>query len=330
MIKKIAVILLLVNMTSSFAQLSNDINEIDLQDSDLTVMLDNQIRSLCHQVATLQQGAGIDSPDEHLKTLLDQKVTEFDYEIVLKGLHACLSNAWEPQSEKDRALLASLEKSYNELCQEYDQLKKQLSTRRIKCKCFTKVTTRELVACNALIKNNFTTNNLFVGGCLRVNGFGADQAVITDSNGCLTSIDQIPNRLLAPNSVTGGPGGIIANNTITPSNLAFNTVQTSAAEPNPLRIVRGSVTGATGAIVSGAGFTATRTGTGTYLIQFLTPYTNATSYMILAQPTTGYGNLGSQLFINISSQAANQFNLETFDNAGAAADEDFVFFVIGA
>lgn len=330
MIKKIAVILLLANVTSSFTQLLDDLHDINFQDSDLTVMLDNQVRSLCRYIKDLQKLAGVDCSDEYLDAFLNQQATEFEYEIVLRGLHCCLNTSWKPQTEQEQMLYDSLTITYNELCEEYNQLTKQLATRRIKCKCFTKVSTRELVACNAKVHNNLTTNNLFVGNCLQVSGFGANQAVITDSNGCLSSVVQITNALLAPNSVTGGPSGTIANNTITPNNLAFNTVQTPSAEPNPLRIVRGSVNGTTGAIVSGAGFVPTRTGTGTYTIQFSTPYTNATSYIVLSEPINGYGNLGSQVFISISGQAANMFNLSTFDNAGAASDQDFVFFVIGA
>jgi hypothetical protein len=330
MIKKIVVMILLVTMNSSFAQRLDDLNDINFQDSDLTVMLDDQVISLCYHIRDLQKRAGIDCSDECLDALLDQQTTEIEYETVLQGLDCCLNTSWKPQTEEECALRDSLEQMYHELHEEYNQLAKQLATRRIKCKRYTKVTTRELSACNANIHNNFTSNNVFVGNCLKVNGFGPNQAIITDNNGCLTAIDQLSNTLLAPNSVTGGPGGTIANNTITPSNLTFNTIQTPAAEPNPLRLVRGSVNGTTGAIISGAGFVPTRTGAGTYTIQFLTPYTNATSYIVLSEPTNGYGNLGSQVFISISGQAANLFNISTFNNLGAASDQDFVFFTLGA
>lgn len=335
MIKKIGAILLLVTMNSSFAQQVDDLQEINFTESDLTVMLDNQVRSLCHHVKDLQKHAGVDSSDEYLDAFLDQQATEIEYETVLRGLHCCLNTSWTPQTEEEQNMHDSLEQVYDELCEEYNQLTKQLTTRRIKCKCFTKVTTRELVACNANIHNNLTANNLSVSNCLQVSGLNG--FVQATNGGCLfaapialSNLPTITNAQLAASSVTGGPGGTIANNTITPSNLAFNTVQTAAGEPNPLRMVRGSVNGTTGAIISGAGFTVTRTGTGAYLIQFLTPYTNATSYIILPEPSSGYGNIGSQVFISISGQAANQFNLNTFNNAGAAADEDFVFFVIGA
>lgn len=328
MIKKIAVTLLLINMTSSFTQQIDDLHEISFDESDLTVMLDDQIRLLCHHVKNLQQQAGIDYSDEYLDALLNQETVEIEYETVLRGLHCCLHAPWNPQTQEECILQASLEQSYNELREEYNQLTKQLATRRIKCKYFTKVTTRELVACNANVHNNLTSNNLFVKNCLQVNGL--DGIIMSENGGCLTSIAQITNSFLAPNSVTGGSGGTIANNTITPSNLAFNTVQTPSAESNPLRLVRGSVNGATGAIVSGAGFVPTRTGTGAYTIQFVVPYTSATSYQIFPEPQNGYGNIGSQVFISISGQAANMFNLSTFDNAGAASDQDFSFFVIGA
>lgn len=329
MIKKIVVMLLVLSI-SSFTLPVDDLHEISFDDPELTVMLDNQVRSLCYDISNLQKHAGINCSDEHLRALLDQQTIEFDYETVLRGLHCCLNTPWEPQTEDEAALLASLERAYNELFEEYNQLVKQLATRRLRCKCFTKVSTRELAACNATVKNSLTTNNLVVSSCLRVSGLDTNGIVVTDGTGCFSSTTQLTNAFLAPNSVTGGPGGTIVNNTITPSNLAFNTFQAAAAEHNPLTIIRGSVTGATGAIVSGEGFTVTRNGTGSYTIQFLIPYVNATAYQIFVQPTTGYGNLVSQIFINLSNQLANSFNVSTFNNAGAATDENFIFFTVGS
>ncbi len=330
MIKKLISGLYLLSMIIH-AQAVQPLNEITVHEPAFTVMLDRQIQCLCHYVVDLWQQAGYECPDENLQMLLDPNTQELDYETVLRALHQCSHSEWEPHSAQEKELVEVIEQIYKELSEEYDQLVKQLATRRIKCKCYSKVTTRELVACNACFERVVVKNKLIVdnlngvvqadGGCLTaglVNGNDIEDNAITNSK---LADNSVTNNHLADNSVTSNK---FVNSNLLPAHLSFNTVDMFPSEPDLLRLYRGSVNGATGVSTSGAGFVSSRTGTGAYTISFTQIYNSATSYQIFVQTFTEFDRN-----ITITTQAAGSFSFLVTTNAGVAVDQNFMFFTIG-
>jgi hypothetical protein len=83
--------------------------------------------------------------------------------------------------------------------------------------------------------------------------------------------------------------------------------------------ITGTVSAA-GAAVGGTGFTANRTGVGTYQITFTTPFP-APPTVIPAISTDGT----TQGQVNVVGLAAGQITIETTDSTGALADRGFMF-----
>ena len=360
MIKKLVSGLYLVSMLMQ-AQAAQPLDEITIHEPAFTVILDRQIEYLCQHVVDLWQRAGYECPDENLQMLLDPNTQELDYETVLRALHQCVHSEWEPRSDEEKELVRLLEQIYKELTEEYDQLIKQLATRKIKCKCYTKVTAKELVAWNACFEKVVVKNKLIVdnlngvvqanAGCLTaglVDGDGIEDGAITNSKLADNSVtnnnladnsvtnnnladNSVTNNNLADNSVTNNnladnsvTGNKIVNSSLLSTHLSFNTVDTFSSEPDLLRLYRGSVNGGTGATISGAGFMSLRTGFGAYTITFMQGYNNALAYQIFVQTFTEFDRN-----VTITAQAAGSFSISVVTNAGVPVDQDFMFFTIG-
>jgi hypothetical protein len=90
----------------------------------------------------------------------------------------------------------------------------------------------------------------------------------------------------------------------------------------PLRQLRGQITGATGATVRGSGFTSARNAVGNYTITITSAYSNVgTPVATIAGTTPG--------FITVTNLGAGSFDVLTFNAAGTATDFNFTFMVDG-
>lgn len=176
----------------------------------------------------------------------------------------------------------------------------------------------------------------------------------------ITSANIVPGTItggtgsgnIAAATVTGGVGGNlaaatvtgsnIAASTITQTNLAFNTVQVPSTEPSPaggtvpLMVYRGLFNPATGAALSGAGFTLDGTSdvaNGLYVYNVSTAYQSQTSYAVIVQPTSispAGGNGFFQVTFNSASQFQIQFYLSANGSTPAQPTGNFSVFVIGS
>ncbi len=80
----------------------------------------------------------------------------------------------------------------------------------------------------------------------------------------------------------------------------------------------GRITGATGAIVAGTGFTVARTAAGTYTITFTSAFSTAPAVTAnVLGATTG--------FVRVASITTSAAQLITSGTNGTAADRDFTF-----
>jgi len=89
-----------------------------------------------------------------------------------------------------------------------------------------------------------------------------------------------------------------------------------------LRILRGRIAG-NGTIITGSGFTVSKTGTGAYTVTFSTAF--ASEPTITATPQVALARIAT-----CTSVFAGSAGFRTFDSAGGAAiDQDFHFIAIG-
>ncbi len=261
------------------------LEEISMASPELIVLLDDQVRSTCNELINLRQKRGHECNDEFVAQLLDPALHELDYETVLLAMHACIATENTARTPQEQTLRTKIQLMYDQLLDEYDQLVAQTSTRRIKCKHFCTVTTRDLV-----VNNNACITKLFIKDALTVNNL---TGAIIANNGRISTgeipADAIPdgsitNAKLADNAVTSDK---IAPATITPDETAFNPVVAADTngEAKPLYVYRGLVQG-DGTISSGTGFSVNRAGAGPYTYTITlnaTAYTSATSYSAFFQ-----------------------------------------------
>ncbi len=293
------------------------LDEISVASPELIVLLDNQVRITCKTLIDLWNEKGYKCNDEYVAQLLDPTLHKLDYETVLLALHTCLTSEHTTRTPQERTLRAKIQLMYDQLLDEYDQLVAQTSTRRIKCKHFCTITTRDLVVNNnacitkLIVKNALTVDNL-TGAVIANNGRISTGEIPANAipDGSITNVK------LANNAVTSDK---IAPMTITPDETAFNPVVATNGEAKPLTAYRGSVTGATGAVTSGTGFTVTRTGAGAYTVNLTAqPYTGAGTYQVFVQ-LLSEGNA-----VTVANVSGSQFTINT------VADGNFSFFTIGA
>ncbi len=325
MIKKLFGVFYLLSMITQ-THTTAPLEEIAVQEPVLTVILDRKVQHLCRSVVDMWERTGFECPDEDLKTLLDPNIHELDYETALSGLHQCVHSGWEPCCDEGRGFIKSLNQIYAELTREYDELIKQQATRRIKCKCYSKVTTSELAACNATIKNKLIVDKLngavqANNGCLtagQLNGNLIEDGTITTDK---LADNSVTNSKLADNSVTSDK---IVDMNVLPAKLSFNTVDTFPSEPDLLRIYRGSITAA-GAIASGTGFMVAHVAnSGLYTFTLSDAYASTTSYQVFVQPTTTVDRR-----VTISQTSSTVFTVQIVDDASANVDQNFSIYVIG-
>lgn len=327
---KFRYVYLLLMCTLSNAQPPNTdlLEEINLEDPELIVLLDDQVRETCQKLVNVWRSKGTICDEEHVAQLLDPALLEIDYETVLVALHTCLDPERDNGTTEELNLRTKLQRMYEQLLDEYDQLVEQTSTRSIKCKYYCKLTTRDLI-----VNNNAYLENAIINSGLTIHGL---DGVLSANNGRITAGDvpasEIPdgsittekladdavtNAKLADNAVTTNN---IAPMTITPDDTAFNPVVATAGEARPLTTYRGSVTGATGTITSGTGFTVTRNGTGDYTVNLTAQaYTGAGTYQVFVQLLTETDP------VTVTNVSGSQFNITT-----NAVDHDFSLFTIGA
>ncbi|MEX0849572.1 MAG: hypothetical protein WD055_05055 [Candidatus Dependentiae bacterium] len=301
----------------SHAQSIDPLDEISMLEPELIVLLDEQVSSACRTLNEMWNTAGCNFQNPHIQELLNSEAKNIDYETVLKALHACITATCNTNSPEEQALRCKLERIYNQLADEYDELATQINTRRIKCKYFCKVTTRDLV-----VNNNACIAKLIVKDALKVDNL---TGALIANNGNITTgqipADAIPdgsitNDKLANNAVTSDK---IAPMTITPDETAFNPVVATLGEAKPLVVYRGSIN-ADGTVISGTGFTSVRSGAGPFVYTInLTAqsYTDANSYQVFAQTLSGNS-------LTIAQLSGTQFSVTI------AADEPFSLFTIGA
>jgi hypothetical protein len=324
MIFRYLISLLIVNASFTSASFTNareidPLDEINMPSPEFIVLLDDHVRTTCKGLIDLWHERGHKCTDEYVAQLLDPALHELDYETVLLAMHACIATECKTRTPQEQTLRVRIQQMYDQLLDEYDQLVAQTSTRRIKCKHFCTVTTRDLV-----VNNNACITKLIVKDALTINNLNG--AVIANNGRITTGMlpadsipdDAITNAKMADNAITSAE---IAPLTITPDDTAFNPVVAADTngEAKPLRVYRGSITGATGAVTSGTGFTVTRTGAGSYTVNITAQaYTSAGTYQVFVQLLTE-GNA-----VTIAHVSGSQFTINT------VADENFSLFTIGS
>lgn len=242
---------------------------------------------------------------------------EVDIETALKALHFCLHYDVPIKTERDSCLRNTLKQAYRNLRVRYREIVEKTGSRRIKIKFYNKITTNEFISNkSAHVQDLSIEKNLRLGSLS-----GALVATNGQVSTGLIPTQAIPDNAITQSKISSNPPAVttvnIAPMSITPALLAFNTVQTFADEPNPLRIYRGSVTGSTGAS-TGSGFTVTRTVAGAYTIDITGPaYTDNTSYQVFIQL---FNETDPITLVQVSG---SQFTVQT------VVDHDFSFFTIG-
>lgn len=96
----------------------------------------------------------------------------------------------------------------------------------------------------------------------------------------------------------------------------------STADEEGLKIVRGGVIGATGAITKGSAYSVVRGGAGVYTITFTTPFASAPSVTGNARNNTNY-------MLNISAATISSVIIYINNTSNANVDQDFDFIAIG-
>lgn len=308
----------MLTLLTCLTQIKADpLNEISKIEPEFIVLIDEQVKTVCNELIGLLRDTQIDFEAARLQEIIAPNTKDIDYEELLFVLHTLINTPTSTGTEKEEQLRQHIGAIHDELLQEYDELVTQLSTRKLRCKYFCKVTTRDLVVNNAAhIAKLKVTGDLTVDS---LNGF------LFATNGRI-GIGTLPANTIADGSVTNAKiadnaitSNKIAPAAITPTETAFNPVVATNGEAKPLTIYRGSVTGATGAITSGSGFTVTRNGAGDYSISLnATAYTDATSYQVFVQL------LGESDAVTITYTDGTNFDINTTN------DNDFAFFTIGA
>jgi hypothetical protein len=88
--------------------------------------------------------------------------------------------------------------------------------------------------------------------------------------------------------------------------------------------VTGQITGTTGAITAGTGFSCTRTGTGTYQITY-SPTLSAAPVVAIQPVQVAVKSVGSIINSNTSGQTQLKIFDTTVANLGSLLDQDFLF-----
>ena len=322
---------LLITMSNLYAPepIIDTLRDIEMGQPDLVVIVDDHVRSLCDLLVDIwRQGAY--EPGPWVVKFADQHMDEIPYDLMLEALNSCIEKLQKTIEEKQREILNELKGLYNDLQEEYEELRSQLTRRRLKCKAFCTVITKQLAvntkanianACISCLNAGKTTT-----ASLKVDNL---EGVVKATSGQLSADliqtediqdDAVTNAKHADNSVTSDN---LASMSVLPSKLAFNAIDVFGTEQSPLRLYRGSVA-ANGTIVSGAGFSVNKTGTGQYSITLSNGYNGTTSYQILATPSTGVDRN-----INSSQTSGSVFIFETRTNANALVDQQFHFFTLG-
>jgi hypothetical protein len=311
----------LIFLISHAQPAADPFDEISMVDPELIVLLDEQVHTTCKALHELWRSAGCNVENPHLHELLNLDTQSIDYETVLKALYVCITTECISNSSEEHALRNKLELIYNQLAKEYDELATQINTRRIKCKYFCKVTTRDLV-----VNNNAYITKLVVKEALSIDNL---TGALIANNGRVTTGEipasaipdgSITNSKLADNAITSNK---IAPMTITPNETAFNPVVATLGEAKPLVVYRGTIND-DGTIASGTGFSSQRTGAGPFVYTInLTAqsYTDANSYQVFVQ-SFDEEVLGSEVSITQTSGSVLTIT--------SVADQNFSFFTIGA
>lgn len=302
----------------SQSELNDQLSELYIPESEFVLTVDDGIRGICRMLTHEWKSHHLCFSNDDLTEILDPATQEVAIEKALRALHYCIHTELNSHSKKEKDLRETLAEIYNEITDAYNEILAESGSRRIKIKFYNKVTTGELVVNRtAHIQDLTVQKNLIIK---------AASGALISQNGLVTTgpipASAIPDGSITNAKISSSPPAVNGTNivpmTITPDLMAFNTVQTFANEPNPLRIYRGSITGATGAITSGLGFTVTRTGAGAYTVDISGPaYTSNATYQIFIQLTSETNP------VTLVPVSGSQFTVST------VADHDFSFFTIG-
>jgi len=306
-----------------------ELKDIEQQSTRLVVEETEHMCTLCNEIAQIYIELGGDSQNEDVQALLAMKKNPVTYDTLLNVVYACLTLEW-PEEQAAQETKEQLSILHEEMTEEYDSMLAQLAVRkRLKSKCFCTLSAANLVACRARIKGNVTidgsatiANNLRVDNTLTVDDLNG---VVMATDG-LISTGLVQNADLADNSITSNK---IVDGAVLPSKLSFNTVDTSASEPNPLRIYRGAVA-SNGTITDGNGFTVIYDGgsPGQYLINLGQAYASGTSYQVFVEPHIA--NIANKIFPTILKNGASSFLVQTYDDMNINVNNAFDFFTIGS
>lgn len=167
-----------------------------------------------------------------------------------------------------------------------------------------------------------TTGNIHVGayssgGTPKLINFGDSDYVHVGENGA-------DDTLELKGSTISMVGSVTANGSITAGgNITANGKGVVVGEETNLRIVRGTVAGASGTAF-GTGFTSSRLGSGSFRITFSAPFLSAPT----VTATCSYGN-GTSVYANTRDNTATGFDVNVFDANGNTRDYTFDFIAIG-
>jgi hypothetical protein len=292
------------------------LDELYIPQAEFILKLDTGIRDICLALIQEWHAHGVVYMCSDLDQLVQVTSDELDIETALRALDYCVHTDLSSQSKKEEMLRESLKQIYQEINDAYNDIT-QSKTRRIKIKFYNKVTTGELIVNKTAYVQDLTVQkNLIIK---------AASGAIISQNGLITTgqipANAIPDSAITNSKLSSTPPAInttnIAPMSVTPDLLAFNTVQTFANEPKPLRTYRGSVTGG-GVVTSGSGFIVTQTATGNYTIDITGPaYTSSASYQAFIQL------LSETDAVTLAFVSGSQFTVNT------VTDHDFMFFTIG-
>lgn len=306
------------------------LQEIEMEQPDLVIMMDEQMRNLCDLLLDIWSHGDYQS-EPWVIACADRTADQISYETMLQALSSCITKLEKTVAPEHINAFTELQELYDDLQEEFDELRSHLMTRRRKkCKVFCKVITQCLSVCkSAHIKTADIT-------CLSAGKINTQQLALANQNGVVKATngllesspiqttdiadDAVTNEKLADNSVTSNN---LATMSILPTHLNFNAIDMFNAEPNLLRLYRGTIA-SNGTIVSGAGFSVNKTGTGQYTITLSNGYTGTTSYQIIGTPSTGVDRN-----INSAATSGSAFTIETRTDANALVDQQFHFFTLG-